>query len=395
MFEKILANLDAEVVLERLNFALAACFVFVILGMETISLASPRSFAYAWRTLRQWSILPLSSRYRPDPVLFLLMVVIILGFLAVTLMDSQISRILDFVSSQGSEFEKIALRREFGGSQWYLYNLLLSSIAPFFCLVCLVLGYKRRNYRIALSGLILTILTVIGKLATLSKAPVVVFVVQMMLAWILVRQKSVSRKTTLWLAGIAFAGLSLVTAIAIPNLEIQQIPEFLYYRIFMVSNEVLLEYFAAIPEQIPHTWGTQIGLVASLLGNSGDFIPNYSAVSAVTRGSYASTSTAMFIADAWGDFSWFGVIVFSFLAGAIVKGIDIYALRRGKTDEGVAIIVAGYYGVFTALSTSLTTAMLTGGLITVPLLSASMILVSRSIGTAFPKVALNQKALLK
>ena len=77
----------------------------------------------------------------------------------------------------------------------------------------------------------------------------------------------------------------------------------------------------------------------------------------------------MFIADAWADFSWIGVLGFAFIAGAFVKLVDLYAFRNGKTDESIAIMAGIIYSIFIALSTSLTTSMLTGGLLTIPFLS--------------------------
>jgi hypothetical protein len=131
---------------------------------------------------------------------------------------------------------------------------------------------------------------------------------------------------------------------------------------------VLLEYFAAIPASLPYEWGE--GLFGFLRDDNGvASLPTYFAVAQLTRGNLESSSNAMFIADAWAQFSWLGVVLFSYLAGLISRTIDLYAFGRGFTDESAVIVAACSYGVLTMLVTALPTALITGGLALVPLLS--------------------------
>ncbi len=240
-------------------------------------------------------------------------------------------------------------------------------------------GHIRNNKTLVMTGIVLGSFAVIGKMATLSKGPVAIFVLQLVIARILLkRQKWSLRNVTVILLTIGI-GLALATAAMNPDLEWDEIFEFLIFRAFLIGNEGLVEYFAAIPDVIPHSWGRQIGIVASILGLFGEateIIPTYFQVGAIARGSYGSTTTVMFIGDAWADFAIWGVVIFPILAGIIIKSIDLYAMRNGKTDEAIALLVAGYFGIYIALSTSLQTALLTGGLLVVPMLSG--ILTTRS-----------------
>ena len=101
-------------------------------------------------------------------------------------------------------------------------------------------------------------------------------------------------------------------------------------------------------------------------------LPTYFLVGEVHRGVLGSTTTVMFMGDAWADFAWFGVAVSGFFMGALARAIDVaLVVRRGKTVATIAGIALGQYGLFVAMSTSMQTAMLTGGmLLVVPLVAA-------------------------
>jgi hypothetical protein len=76
----------------------------------------------------------------------------------------------------------------------------------------------------------------------------------------------------------------------------------------------------------------------------------------------------MFIADAWADFSYIGVIGFSIAVGIICRTIDIVFLARGKTVTAVAVLAAAFVGIYNLMISALPTSMLSGGLILPPLL---------------------------
>jgi hypothetical protein len=90
----------------------------------------------------------------------------------------------------------------------------------------------------------------------------------------------------------------------------------------------------------------------------------------------------LFIADAWADFSYAGVIVYSIIAGAICRILDIVFLIRGKSVVGVAVLGATLVGVLTLLTTALNIALITGGLLLAPLLAGAVMLASGRLNRA-------------
>jgi hypothetical protein len=179
------------------------------------------------------------------------------------------------------------------------------------------------------------------------------------------------------------AGASIaIIAVFIPLIEFT-IPEmtsqgnaigFFLWRTFFISNEVLLEYFSAIPYYLPHTWGANIRPLAFLLNT--EFRPAYDDVSLLWRGEFGSTSNSMFIADAWADFSFVGVAAASILAGAVCRIIDVAFVTRGKSAMTIAILACSFVGVVHLMIESVQSAMLSGGLASVPLMLLSILKLS-------------------
>lgn len=151
----------------------------------------------------------------------------------------------------------------------------------------------------------------------------------------------------------------LMAIVANPALTgLLEVLNFLFYRAFMVVNEGLVEYFSAIPYVIGHTWN----LLPSWLKPQHN-LATYWAVAEVHRGMPGSTTTVMFLGDAWADLAWLGVVLASLVLGGLARFLDIKLILQ--RDPGIFTIAAlglAHNGVFFALNTSLQTAMLSGGL---------------------------------
>jgi oligosaccharide repeat unit polymerase len=369
IYESALERLDRGTIIDRVQLAVAVMFLcltlgsFVATGLFPSWTAQIRRLGSNWRSAKIRHVLRNSS----TRTLFYLLIILVLA--AVALVEDQPAKILGFYSSPLSAFEKTTVRNATGGSTVYIYNLFIGAVGTFLAMVAFTTWkYERGHHFVGLITAATCILLFVAKLATLNKAPPVVFLLQFLLLYMVLTGKTFSIRTVLTSLVVTAAAFAVIIKVTFPELNSLDIFQFLYYRIFEIPNEVLLEYFAAIPAWLPYEWGT--GLFGFLRGtDTTASIPTYLTVAAVTRGNLDSSSNAMFIADAWAQFSWVGIALFSFLAGAIVRSIDLYAFGRGFTDETAAIIAACSYGVLLMLSTSLTTALISGGLALIPLLS--------------------------
>jgi oligosaccharide repeat unit polymerase len=213
---------------------------------------------------------------------------------------------------------------------------------------------------------ILAVTTVLGKVETLSKAPIALFLLQIMLVVYLVVRNNINWRVALGSVIVTLIIFYPIIRLAVPEVEQMEALSFFYYRAFDISNQSLLEYFAAYPEGMPHMWGANIRPIAAIWGLH--YTPSFDLVSRLWRFAGGSTTTALFIADAWADFSYFGVICFSITVGMICRAIDIVFLTSGKTVTAVAVLAAAFVGIYNLMITALPTSMLSGGLILPPLL---------------------------
>src|SRR5205823_10333830 len=196
-------------------------------------------------------------------------------------------------------------------------------------------------------------------------APFALFVIQLLLVAYLVFRNNINWRVALSAVVVILIIFYPIIRLAVPEVDEMEALSFFYYRAFDISNQALLEYFVAFPERIPYMWGSNIRPLATLLGH--EYAPSFDVVSRVWRFTGGSTTTAMFIADAWADFSYFGVVGFSIVVGMVCRAIDIILLVRGKTVTAVAVLAAAFIGIYNLMISALPTSMLSGGLILPPL----------------------------
>lgn len=371
IYEAALATVDRTSTLAKGLLALGTMFFCVILGTL---LANSVLRGWRWQgRLAQGDDregTPV-ARYVYQPTAYTRLGILAVGLwmLALILLNDVPSKVVEYLGTEGLEVDKIVMRREKGNVDNYFYNVMLFSIAPFLCAVALTFATRPRALfadkaiAIAMVGIVL-----LGKFGLLSKSPPVIFLLQLLLLWFLSTGRRISLRNTLFAVVIVALLFGLMAHAVMPELDFGAILAFLHYRVMDIPNEGLIEFLAAYPAQIPHGWGSSL---FGIFTNVSPKTPSYFAVAALTRDDslYASASNSLFIADAWAEYSWPGVVFTSTLAGFWTKAIDLYALRHGHTDEAACIVAGCAFGIFTMLSTAFPTALISGGLATIPLVS--------------------------
>lgn len=377
IYEAALRSVDADAVKTRLLWAMACMFISVIFGSVLASLLVPRNWRLQQKREDNKSTDTDRFRYvyHASPTTRLVLWLIAGAMCAVIVIESQPQKIVNYFTSGESELGKILLRRAEGGTQFYLFNVFLYSVAPFLAMVLYCLQrQKPRDIEIRVLFFCFLLLVVIGKLGTLSKAPIVIFMIQFGLLLALLKDANFGIRAWIRLLIFALFLLTIIVKLTIPDIELLAVYRFLYYRIFDIPNEVLLEFFAAFPSSLRHGW--EYGAVGSAVRPMNEVaIPNYFAVAELTRGDATSSSNAMFVGDAWAEYEWVGVLFTSLFVGLVVRTIDLYAYRLGNSDEWACINSACAFGVFTMLSTAFSTSLITGGLLLIPF--ASILFVRR------------------
>lgn len=355
-------NLD---ILPTLDIALALAFSGLMSGCLLADRLCGVTSAGFRTSIQQWNGVRINKLNTNATAPLLLIIIAALLFLAYhAVQDQQVTVVWEYFISSAGEFEKIRMRQLHGGSQSYLFNLLLATVLPFICFYLIAQG-KNGNCLLVSLSITMVCLVILAKLALLSKAPIVIFAAQALLA-LRLRKSLQVQISTLWVGLMVLGVLMLMILVANPELDgALEGLIFVMYRIFMAPNEALLEYFASIPHFIDYTWGFDNYLFSELFGTS--LLDNtYSRVSELYRDVKGYTTNTMFLGDAWAQFSWLGVVTIPVLAGFMFRWIDIQLVMiRKKSAATIAGLVLAYFSAFTALSTALQTALWTGGLLMV------------------------------
>ena len=354
-------NIDAVII--AMNFSLALMYASLIAGVEAVNrFARPRAAATEV-ALAEWNSQALRCDRADDGLLCIIVFSLMFFMLYFSVSEGHLSTIASYFSNTTDNEARNALRLQFAGSPSYLYRLILTSVAPMFVIWGLLSGRASGGRTLLVAAVLLLVVTVVGKIETLSKAPPAFFTVQLMIAALLTVTNRISIKTAL------LGALAVFLVIYATTTMVMILPSPLhaaYSRVFEAETQALLENFAVFPQIHPHMLGMNIRPIAAIAGMP--YIPAYRIVARTWYADSDTTIPSLFIADAWADFGFLGVIVLSAIAGIVSRAIDLIFLSRGKSIVAVVVLAASFVGVVTLLTTALGTALLSGGLLLAPIL---------------------------
>jgi len=375
---------DFDSVIIAMNFSIALMYASIIAGIEAVDRLFPKRVATMQSAVTGWNAQPLHDDVDSHRILLIVILALAATMLFFSLTENHIATIRKFLSIPGGDNNaaRNLFRLQFATSSNYFYRLILAAVAPMFVIWGFLAGGLSRAWPLLLAAFLLFIATMIGKFETLSKAPPAFFLVQLMVAALLTFTNRMTWRSALAGACLVALVLYAVTRLIMVFPEGTAVLHVVYSRVFEAENQSLLENFATFPFMHPHMWGANIRPIAILTGQPS--IPAYSIVAHTWYGTYDVSSPSLFIADAWADFSYAGVIMFSLIAGAVCRLIDAIFLVHGKTVVSVAVLGATFMGVFTLLITALNTALLSGGLLLAPILAGLLTAAIRYFGQRNP-----------
>jgi hypothetical protein len=361
-------------VITSMNFAIALMYLGIMTGIEAINWLAPMRAAATEAALSNWNSQPLQDDLDNHRILLLVISALVLFMLFVSVTENHVATIAKFFSIKEDNAARDAFRLHFAASPNYLYRLVLGAIAPMFVIWGLLAGANSRSWKLLLGASLLFVATMVGKLDILSKAPPAFFIIQLMVASLILLTNRISWKLLL-VAGLFVVVVVYATENLVVILQERSALVAIYSRMFEAENQSLLENFATFPHVYPHMWGANIRPIAMVMGIP--FMPSDSIVAHTWYNTYDVTSPSLFIADAWDGFSYAGVIASSVLAGAICRAIDVVFLAHGKSVVGIVVLGATFMGVFTLLTTALNTALLSGGLLLAPIVASALMAINR------------------
>lgn len=300
--------------------------------------------------------------------------------------------ILYMISHPGAEHE-ISVFRELGGKlllPWgplrYLYAWSQGLIFPLLTMIALgaYLVSERRRLFWGTSFAIALILAIFYASLTTAKAPVAFVFLLLLIFYYLFKSGEVSKKKLFGFVVLMLAFPLFVTMMKYGRglEDLWRVWSGIFRRLFYVPSDVLYYYFEVFPAEVDFLYGRSISFV-SLWGQEHFNIANYVYLHIFPTSAIASGhSNACFVGNLYADFGMAGVLVGSFLTGTLVQAIQIFLLRRGKTVLSLAVYAFLIFAFYLLTATSVTSTLLTGGVIVVFIIAFGIKLMERILSDA-------------
>jgi len=279
-------------------------------------------------------------------------------------------KIIEYYFLEMPDYERGMIRRE-GNLGSYFFGVLIESLIPFVSFVVFTTALANKRKRSDLIGLafMAIILVLLAKLSRFTKAGPTLYLLQVYLCYSLCKRNTflvTTKDITFVAVSIAAIFLMVVSLGGGGDLIVA------FDRLLMIPNEAIFEYFAAIPESYPFGYGRGISYVQAITGDaigSSTPLPVSMHVAAVTRGYTDTVVNGIYILDAWAEFGWVGVISFSIVTGALLHWLDRTIAAIKSNEIRVALMAYMLNGIYTLATSSVTSALVTGGLLFVPVLA--------------------------
>ena len=162
------ASPDFNAVIIAMNLSVALMFVGVMAGIEIVDRLMPTRIAVMRTSMADWNSQPLYDNVGGSRILVTVIAALTFFLTWVSIRENHLGLIKVFFSIHGDEASRAAYRLSHGGSQNYLYRLMLGAVAPMLIVWGVLSGWVNRSWLLLLvaSGLI----TLVGKLPLLQTA---------------------------------------------------------------------------------------------------------------------------------------------------------------------------------------------------------------------------------
>ncbi|MDB5137977.1 MAG: hypothetical protein JWP37_4580 [Mucilaginibacter sp.] len=258
------------------------------------------------------------------------------------------------------------LRAEGGVSGWIapLYTYTIAGLARLISFVFIGWAFQRRSLILKILGLAFAFLLGVAYLANLSKSSFIVYYTQLLFFLLLLFNVRINFKKVIVLLCLIVPVLVFIYIVATQSSSASQASSLIVNRIFNEPNRVLQLYPEFYPRIYPYANGLNIRVIHDLFSDD-KFIP---ANIAVASGLEKVSFNAMFIADAYVDFSFFGIIFQSILVGYLLSYLDFLVFSRNNFLMK-ALFASLLFGIFALINSGLIASLFAFGLITLPIWS--------------------------
>lgn len=249
------------------------------------------------------------------------------------------------------------------GWSWKLINYLSASLTRFICFILIGLYVLNRDRWTLVVATVYFLLVSLCLLANLSKSAFLVFFTQILVLIFLLKNYKLDLGRGVLILMVILPMTIFVYLNYTGAQDAKMALELIQFRVFDEPNRVLNMYSEYWPQVKAHTYGSNVRLIHNFFKDT----PYQSAAEFLAEGKKGRTYNAIFIADAWVDFSYWGVALFSVFMGAYLSFLDYLCFSR-KNVLNIALLACTLIGTFTLVNAGMITALIAFGLLTMPIL---------------------------
>jgi hypothetical protein len=253
----------------------------------------------------------------------------------------------------------------------YTYAWLRGMILPFLSMIALgslMHVPSRRAFWLSMLIISLGLATFFAALSV-AKAPVAAIFLMLLIYWYLLKSGRIGARS--FVLFVVLVLLFPFVVVFIQNgLNLDQIgyaASGIFVRVFISPAEDLYYYFRVFPEQVDFLMGRSVAWVR-LIGIESFDAANFVALFQNPSTLYSASSTVAFSGNLWADFGFPGVMLGTVLAGVLVQSIQVYLLRVPRDILTTALFAFLTFALFGLTATSLTTTLVTGGVVPILIL---------------------------
>jgi len=278
-----------------------------------------------------------------------------------------ISSLFTLISNPLADADLIKqLRQDAGVTGWIapLYVYINSGLGRLLSFVFIGLAFYGKNKLMIVLSFAFALLLSISYLANLSKSSFVVFYMQLIFFLMLYFNVKINFRKTIIFMCLVIPLLLGIYLIATNASSAGEALGLISNRIFNEPIRVLELYPKYYPHIRPHTYGANIRLLHDLIAYD-EYVP---AFVVVTGGLEHASFNAMFIADAYVDFSFWGVAFQSLFVGYLLAWLDFIVFSKNNLLQK-SLLASLLIGIFSLINIGLITSLIGFGLGTLPIIT--------------------------
>src|SRR5436305_3440132 len=153
-----------------------------VAGIEIADRIAASRRARLTLALNNWAAAPLTGNSQVVGLLVAINVALSIYMIGVSLYEDHVGVILGFFNAGDTVAARDEFRLHFSGTRIYWYRVIVASTAPFFLTWGILEGWVNRSRLLLACSVLVLLLTLLGRVEMLSRAPVAFIILQFALA---------------------------------------------------------------------------------------------------------------------------------------------------------------------------------------------------------------------